>query len=128
MRKLQILHKMPEAELIKQSKRMPLWYRIKRIFLASPKQDQHYDPLFAPLWTIIRICPSLFLNSIALHTNSLLQAGCQWTITPIKSKKLNLTGIRYHVHYKETLIFQVALFLQIKHGVATLCASFEYGC
>lgn len=121
-----ILHTMPLAKLLKQSKRKTLFDKLKKLFGVEQKQAQPLHPLEPLLWKMIRKAPSLALYSVIEHIGLLQQLGCKVQVQLITPQTPNVVGYLHRCCYKEKLVLQVMMQLQVVNDVAVLFAVSEY--
>lgn len=135
MEKPVILHTMPLAELLKQSKRKTLFDKLKKLFGVEQKQDfgvsaqsnaQPLHPLEPLLWTMIRKAPSLAVYSVIEHIGLLQQLGCKVQVQLITPQTPNAVGYLHRCCYKAKPVLQVMMLLQVVNDVAVLFAASEY--
>lgn len=126
MEKLEVLHIMPLAKLLKQSKRKTLSERLKKLLGVEPKQVQPLHPLEPLLWTMIRKAPSPFVNNVIEHIGLLQQIGCTVQAQLIAQQTPSAVGYLHRCHYATKPVWQVRMMLQVLNDVAVLYSASEY--
>ena len=126
MEKLEVLHIMPIAKLIEQSKRKSLPERLKKLFGVESKQAQPLHPLEPLLWTMIRKAPLPFVNNAIEHIGLLQQIGCTVQVQLITQQTPNVVGYLHCCHYAAKPVWQVRMMLQVLNDVAVLYSASEY--